>query len=228
VARHWKRWLLVGAIVGVAGVAGGPFVYINFIEKKAPDPLNVTPASRAAASGPAVPADRTWKVGRGSQAGYRVKEVLFGQHTEAVGRTGSVTGDIGIHGTKVTRASFTVDMATVASDRRERDGQFRGRIMDTSKYPKATFTLTKPINLGSQPKVGAEIRTKATGRLTLKAATRDVTFDVTASPTSTTSFEVSGSIPVKFARWNIASPNLGFVQTENNGQVEFLLKFTKS
>ena len=34
----------------------------------------------------------------GSQAGYRVSEVLFGQNTTAVGRTDRATGDPTIHG----------------------------------------------------------------------------------------------------------------------------------
>src|SRR6266511_1167899 len=43
-----------------------------------------------------------WKVSSGSQAGYRVNEVLFGQDHEAVGRTSQVTGQMAIPGTTVT------------------------------------------------------------------------------------------------------------------------------
>jgi polyisoprenoid-binding protein YceI len=226
--KHWKRWLLAGiALVVVLGV-GGPFVYIHFVEGKAPAPLTVSTASPVAA-GAVVPADGTWKAGQGSQAGYRVKEVLLGQNAVAVGRTSSVTGDITIAGSNVTKGSFSVDMTTVKSDKSQRDAQFQGRIMDTAQYPKSTFTLTAPIDLGSVPRVGARITAKATGDLTLKATTRKVTFDVTAERTGSTAFQVSGSIPVAFADWNIANPSFGsFVKTEDNGVVEFLLAFTKS
>jgi len=60
--------------------------------------------------------DGTWTITDGSQVGYRVTEVLFGQDTEGVGRTSSVTGSIEISGTQVTSGSFEVDMTTVESD----------------------------------------------------------------------------------------------------------------
>src|SRR5437764_11047532 len=95
--RGWQRWLIAGiAVVAVLAVAG-PYVYIHFIEGKAPKRLSLSStsgtATTAAPSGAAdVPLDGTWKVASGSQAGYRVKEILFGQNHEAVGRTTAVTG----------------------------------------------------------------------------------------------------------------------------------------
>lgn len=69
----------------------------------------------------------------GSQVGYRVREVLFGQGAEAVGRTQDVTGTITISGSSVTAGSFTADLTTVKSDKSRRDAQFQGRIMDTAR-----------------------------------------------------------------------------------------------
>ena len=99
--RRWQRWLIVGIAVVAALAVAGPFVYIHFIEGKAPKRLSLsstrgtatTVASGAAAD---IPLDGTWKVASGSQAGYRVKEILFGQNHEAVGRTSAVTGDAAI------------------------------------------------------------------------------------------------------------------------------------
>lgn len=227
VKRHWKRWTLLAAAVAVLLFVVAPFVYINVVEGDAPERLTVSSAPSAAASGLGVSADGTWRVGTGSQAGYRVKEVLFGQDTEAVGRTGEVTGGLTVAGTDVTEGSFTVGMASVASDQERRDAQFRGRIMDVASHPRATFTLTEPIRLGAVPAVGAKITGKATGTLTLKAVTRTVTFEVTASRTGDGTFEVSGQIPVTFADWKIANPSVGPIKVEDRGQVEFLLKFTR-
>ncbi|MFI0448810.1 YceI family protein [Actinomadura sp. 6N118] len=224
--RHWKRWTLIGAITAVVLVVGGPFVYINFIQSDAPERLSVS--SGATASGPATSVDGTWKAGSGSQAGYRVKEVLFGQKVEGVGRTSDVTGDLTLSGSKVATGSFTVDLSAVKSDEDRRDQQFKGRIMEVSKYPDATFKLTQPIDLGTVPAVGAKVTAKATGTLKLKDAEKAVTFDVTASRTGDGTVEVSGSIPVKFADYGIANPSIGPIQTEDNGQVEFLLKLTRS
>lgn len=221
--RHWKRWLIAGIGLLIAAVVIGPLVYKAF--NQAPDELSV--AKPSGAGGVSVPADGTWKVQPGSQAGYRVKEVLFGQDTEAVGRTGDVTGDLTIAGTQVTKGSFTVKMETVKSDRDQRDGQFRGRIMDVATYPTSAFTLSAPIELGTAPAVGAQVTAKATGKLTLKAQTRDVSFDVTASRTGPDAFEVSGRIPVKFTDYGIQNPSLPGISVRDDGLIEFLLKFTR-
>src|SRR5688572_12049774 len=154
--RHWKRWIVIGVLAIAALVVGGPFIYINFIEGEAPAPLTLTdttPATNATSTSD-VPLTGSWTIASGSRVGYRVKEVLFGQSNEAVGRTSDIDGSITINGTTVEAATFTVDMTSVESDQERRDRQFHGRIMNTSTYPKATFTLTEPIVLGSIPAEG--------------------------------------------------------------------------
>src|SRR5262249_52991312 len=150
----------------------------------------------------------TWQVASGSQAGYRVKEVLFGQSTTAVGRTSNVTGSITLDGATVPKGSFSVDMTTVQSDKSQRDGQFQDRIMETSTYPTSTFKLTQPIQLGSVPADGQQITAKATGDLTLHGTTKTVTFDVQAKKDGST-IQVVGQIPIVFADYNIPNPSLG-------------------
>src|SRR5438874_10466653 len=87
--RGWQRWLIVGVVVVAVLAVAGPYVYIHFIEGKAPKRLslssqNPTAATGDPSAGAGVPPDGTWKVATGSQAGYRVKEILFGQNHEAV------------------------------------------------------------------------------------------------------------------------------------------------
>ncbi len=239
--RHWVRWLtgIIAAVVIVAVVA--PFVYIHFIEGKAPAPLSLkthspepttggsagTAATSPSSGSSASEVAGTWKVASGSQVGYRVNEVLFGQTNTAVGRTSGVTGSITISATTVTNGSFTADMTTVSSDRSQRDHQFQSRIMDTSSYPTATFSLTQPIQLGSVPADGTTVTEQATGNLTMHGTTRPVTFPVMARLSSGT-IQVSGSIPITFANWGIPNPSLGPVTTDNHGTLEFLLNFSKS
>jgi polyisoprenoid-binding protein YceI len=218
---------------------GGPFIYIHFIEGKAPAPLSIsnqptasTGTGGASSSSPSgadgsSSVDGTWKVTSGSQAGYRVTEVLFGQNNTAVGRTSSVTGTITIDGANVTAGDFTVDMTTVKSDRSQRDNQFHGRIMDTSSYPTATFTLSRPVQLGTIPADGSTVTEQAAGNLTMRGTTRAVVFQVQARRSGST-IEVSGSIPVIFANWNIPNPSFGPVTTEDHGTLEFLLNFAHS
>ena len=136
-----------------------------------------------------------------------MKEVLFGQSTEGVGRTNAVTGSLNIAGSTVEKGDFTVDMTTVTSDSGNRDNQFQGRIMDTSKFPTSTFTLTQPIELGSVPAEGQTVTASATGDLTLRGTTKSVTFDV-QSQLKDGKIEVNGTIPIVVRRLRHPQPQL--------------------
>jgi polyisoprenoid-binding protein YceI len=179
------------------------------------------PSSTAAAGG------QVWSIASGSEAGYRVKETLFGQSATAVGRTSAITGSIRISGSQVTAGSFTVDMTQVSSDRSQRDGQFRGRIMDTSTNPTSTFTLTKPIDLGTLPPDGTQVTATATGDLTLHGVTHSETFQVTAQRSNGV-VDVTGDIPITFSDWNIDNPSGGPASVGDTGTLEFLLHLSAS
>jgi polyisoprenoid-binding protein YceI len=227
-------WWVAGAAAAVVVLAvGGTFIYIHVINGPAPAPLGLKSTSGPSSTAPAgesaaTSVGGTWKVTAGSVVGYRVKEVLLGQHTTAVGRTSTVAGHVTIGGATVTAASFTVQMATIKSNESERDVQFRGRIMDTSAYPTGTLALTKPIALGTLPAAGVVKTYTATADLTLHGHTRAVTFPLSAERTSS-EIELSGSIPILFSRWDIPNPSFtGFVTTQNHGVLEFLLKLARS
>ena len=225
--KHWKRWLLIGVPVAVVLlVVGGPFIYFNVIADDPPPPLTLTTSTPTETSG-SVPIEGTWTVASGSRVGYRVKEVLFGQSQDAVGRTDEVEGSLTIERTTVRTATFTVDMTSVESDQERRDRQFNGRIMDTSSYPTATFALTQPIELGSIPAEGVQGTARASGTLTLRGTTKTVTFTITGRRTSS-SIQVTGSIPITFADWGIPNPSFGPAETEDNGSLEFLLNLTRA
>jgi polyisoprenoid-binding protein YceI len=229
----------VAAAAAVVLFVGGPFVYIHFIQGKAPAPLalpSTSPvATGSANAGPTTgagdpastgAADGTWKVGGSSIVGYRIDETIFGQSNVAVGRTQSITGSLTIAGSKVTSAKFTVDMTTVRSDEVRRDEQFDGRIMEVAAYPTSTFELTHPIDLGTIPTDGATGSYRATGELTLHGVTKTVSFTVQVGRSGQT-FEVAGQIPVRFADYRIENPSFGPVSTEDHGILEFRLDFAK-
>ena len=225
-------------------MTAGTWTYIHVLSSDAParltlggsvaDNVPATTATTAAGGSTAAPVtaapasfDGTWTATSPSQAGYRVKEVLFGQSTEAVGRTGNVDGALTISGAKVTTADISIDLASVTSDKSQRDNQFRGRIMNVTRYPTATFKLTQPIDLGTLPADGLTVTVPATGELTLHGTTKTVTTNVTAKRTGGT-IEVNGTIPVVFADYGIPNPSFGPANTEDHGEIEFLVAFTKS
>ena len=226
--RGRRRLVLAGAVLALVLAVGGPFAYINFVQEDAPERLGVATATTggdtAAATG--APLDGTWTVASGSQAGYRVEEVLLGQNVEAVGRTSAVTGELTVSGTEVQSGSFSVDLTQVTSDEDRRDDAFQGRIMETATYPTATFELTEPITLAELPAEGETVTTTANGGLTLHGTTKAVTVELTVQRDGDT-VNVSGSIPVTFADYGIANPSFGPVTTEDSGEVEFLLAFTR-
>ena len=222
------RWLIPGVVLLVLAVVGGPYVYINYVAKEAPDRLTLSgPGSSPTRGAGRASLDGNWTVAGGSQAGYRVKEVLFGQRKEAVGRTDKITGTFTVSGTTVTAGAFTVDMTTVRSDEERRDRQFHGRIMDTARYPTATFTLSQPIQLPSIPGSGVASEVDVPGQLTLHGTTRPVVIRMTARHDGST-IEVNGSLPMTFADWGIPNPSFGPITAEDNGLLELLLRFTRS
>ena len=244
------KWIIALPIAIVLLATAGTWTYIHILSDKAPAPLtlegqvqNDTPSSSAAAgtvsggtatnssAAPVTEApdsfDGTWIAATGSQAGYRAKEVLFGQSTEAVGRTANVDGALTIAGTAVKTADISIDLASVTSDKSQRDNQFRGRIMSVTKYPTATFKLTQPIEMGSIPGDGATVSFPATGELAVHGVTKAVTITVTAKRTGGT-IQVSGSIPVVFGDYGIPDPSFGPASVEDHGTIEFLVSFVKS
>lgn len=166
----------------------------------------------------------TWALTPESIVRYRVDEVLFGVNTTAVGETNQVEGSIAMDDTGVNGGDFTVDVATMQSDSGRRDGQFRGRIMETEQFPTATFELTEPIELNGIPGRGEQAQASATGELTMHGVTNAVTFDVTAE-TRDNRVGVLGQIPVEFADYDIENPSFSGVTTEDNGVIEFVLVF---
>lgn len=198
----------------------------------APDASNTSPTSNPAASAaPTTTAPSaiagTWKPTGQSTVGYRVNEVLFGQHTTAVGRTSSVAGEVTAGGTRIETANPTVDMTSVKSDQDKRDKEFTGRVMDTATFPTSTFTLTAPIELGRVPGDQEPVSVPATGNLTLRGNTKPVTIPLVAQRNGD-QLEINGSLDIQFADWGIPNPSIGPISTEDHGVLELLIILAKA
>ncbi len=168
--------------------------------------------------------DGDWVPTGASEFGYRVEEVLAGVNTTAVGRSNEISGLMTIANTTIPVVDIEVQVASITSDESRRDGAFTGRIMSADEFPTATFSLTQPIELGAVPTDGEQITASATGNLTLRGVTNEVTFEVTARANGQL-IGVLGSIPVLFSDYGIDNPSFTGVTTEDNGLVEFVLVF---
>jgi polyisoprenoid-binding protein YceI len=240
VLRQRRTWLIAIPVFVLLVAVGGPWLWINVINDDPPERLSFEDATTTTAPDDDATADATsttaadvlqgiegsWTIADGSQAGYRVKEVLLGQDTEAVGRTAGVVGTMTVEGTTVTATEVTVDMTTVTSDEDRRDGQFHGRIMETASFPTATFTLTSPIDLGELPADLVEATYPVTGDLTLRGVTQPVTFDLVARRNGAT-IEANGSIPIAFDDFQIPDASAGPATVGRDGELELLLVFTR-
>ena len=217
--------LIVLALLAVAG----PWVYINLIKEDAPDALSLEPAVTTTAGEVQQPTNATdgeWAVVADSVVGYRVKEILFGQDTEGVGRTSAVTGSLTITNNEVTSAEFSVDMTSLISDSSRRDRQVNNRILDTATYPTATFALNDPIVLTPEALAGSDLTVNTTGTLTLRGVTKDIPITLVARLVDNV-IEVNGTIEIVFAEWQIPDPSVTAIVVEDRGLLEFLIRFSR-
>jgi len=164
-----------------------------------------------------------------SFVGYRVQEELASVGaTEAVGRTPDVTGSLTVDGTTITAAEFSADLTTLESDESRRDGQLRNQAIETSQFPRATFTLTEPIELAAVPAAGEAVDITATGDLTLHGVTNSVEVPMQAKLEGEV-VTVVGSLPIVFADYDIDKPTSFVVlSVDDNGTMEFQLHFTRA
>jgi polyisoprenoid-binding protein YceI len=165
----------------------------------------------------------------GSFVGYRVQEELASVGaTEAVGRTPDVTGTLTVDGTTITAAEFTADLTTLQSDERNRDRQLQRQGLETGTFPTATFVLTQPIELGSEPAEGATVDATAVGDMTIHGTTKAVEIPVEAKLANGV-VTVVGSLPVLFSDYGMQKPQAMIVlSVDDNGTMEFQLQFTKA
>lgn len=226
------RIVVAGLVVVGLGVTVGPWAYINLIRDDAPSALTIDDGGSPTIPSGSIEQDEItdpsgqWTVVSGGESvvGYRVKEILFGQSTEGVGRTDDLVGNLTIENSQVTNVGFTVQMGTLTSDAANRDRQFNSRIMDTSTYPTASFSLTQPIALPANAVSGEIVNVTAQGNLTLRGTTKPVQFPLQAKVEGGT-FTVVGNINIMFDEWGIPEPSLPGINVDPDGLLEFSLVF---
>ena len=168
----------------------------------------------------------TWRIAEGSIVGYRVREQIGLSKTEAVGRTEAIEGSFEISGRTLVTAVFTVDMATLVSDRSQRDDQVRGRILETAKFPSASFELGAPVSLLGASSEGEAKTQTIGGNLTLRDVTKYVQVLIRAT-SALGRLRLTGEIEVDFSEWGIPNPSLpaALIFTADRGLLEFDLLF---
>lgn len=219
----WISVVAAVVVVGVTTAVVGTNVYADRENAKASAAPSVAP-SRAPSTIDAADLSGAWTVGAGSEAGYRVHEVLNGSDVTVTGRTRSVTGAATVDGSTITKATITVQVGDIATDSAQRDSYFRDSAMDAAAFPTATFTLSQPV-ADAVPSDSGTKQVEAAGTLTLHGVTKPVTADLEVGLNGD-GVDISGAVPVTFADFGVQAPSLGFVKVDDSGAVEFLVHAT--
>jgi polyisoprenoid-binding protein YceI len=157
----------------------------------------------------------TWTVSNASKATVRVREQLVGVNLPsdavlvATGATGTfvLSGD----GSFSSASKISFDMATLASDNRDRDNFVKNDTLLVRQFPKAEFVPTRATGLASPMPASGDFTFKLTGQLTIKGKTREVTFDVLARRSGNELTATATAAPAwKFADFGMTAPSVPF------------------
>jgi len=152
----------------------------------------------------------------GNEARYKVREQLVGLEfpNDAVGKTSKVTGMlmIGADGKIVKDSSrFTVDLASITSDKPNRDNYVRTRTLMTAEHPTAVFVPTSAVGLPAVLPTTGELKFDLVGDLTVRGVTKPSTWKVTAKMMPGESVAGTASTNFKFGDFNMTVPTARIV-----------------
>jgi polyisoprenoid-binding protein YceI len=219
--------LVAGVLLAVAA-AGGWWVFIREDAKLATNAPSI-PSELVVPSASPIAAGDTLSfavIAEQSEAAYFVSEELarLSVPSTAKGSTKAVEGvfHLAAEGWELDpsrRSAFTVDVTTLKSDEDRRDNRVQDALQ-TSAYPRATFTVTSISGVDATIPQPEEHTFTMTGVLDLRGVKKDVTWDVKArrdqnviTALATTTF--------LFADFGIPIPNIaGFVSVEDDVTIQ--------
>jgi hypothetical protein len=210
------KWTIIGLATAFVILLAGLFLFSGFIIGPALAPLQLLPLSSAMTSAGTTSLEGTWRAGNESVAGFRIPESFLVQSGTIVGRTRAVIGSLAISQNEVSSGSFQVDLSKLAIDGKPNASFFQ--LLETSKYPDATLTLTQPIVFPALQTNGQAISLPTTASLAMNGIAHTVTFMVKARSNGSV-LEATGSAPVLASEWGIQSP----FGVHNNAVIEFLV-----
>src|SRR5579875_1665753 len=240
-----RRSILAAVVLSVlVALAGGAYLYFFSGLRTTPKPLSMatpTPASSGSANATVV-GDTSlmgrWKVGTGSQVGYRVREQFVGQTSphEAVARTSSVSGGLtvqpGADGLEATGIALTADLTGLHSvdqvagfNVSQRDFVV-SRTLSVSQYPTATFRADQ-IPLPSNLAGGSTVTLTIPGELTIHGVARNITVTSQVRVNGDRA-EATGSATIDMRDFGISPPQVPITTVQPQVTVEFQLELVRS
>ena len=149
-----------------------------------------------------------------STATFTVDEILRGSPNTVVGTTGKVGGEIALDtsnpaATKV--GTILVDARTLATDSGQRNTMLHRFILATSQFEYVSFTPSDITGLPATITPGTTYPVKIEGKLTIKDVTRDVSFDASVTPKSTSELTGTATTTISQKDFGITIPDIPFV-----------------
>jgi len=226
-----SRILLVGVVALVAAFA---VAYFTLFNSDSPPKLSLeTKGSTNSAAPPTGNLAGTWAVADGSVAGYRVREKLaqLPAPSDAVGRTGAITGQLTIMeeggAYSAGTANFTADVSQLKSDQDKRDNKIRSIGLETDKFPQASFAAPGPISIPADAVNGKIVTVPVEGNLTLHGQTKQVTIPLQVQRDGA-QIRLVGNYQFGWADFGMEAPSLPpFVSVTGNPTLEFDLRLSK-
>lgn len=248
--EHRKRALLIAGGSALALlVLAFLLVYFVIFPTSSPKPFKLTSTPLASSAGTTsttttstqasstssdTQAGARWSVASGSQVGYRVREKLafLPAESDAVGRTSQVTGTATLTEAKsnvtITTASFDAAVNTLKSDRSMRDEKIHEIGLESSRYPTATFVLSKPVVLPAGASAGRIVHASVTGVFDIHGTSKLETLPVEFSLSGPT-LQVAGSLTFPWSEFGMTAPSVGgFVTVTSKATMEFDLRLQRA
>jgi polyisoprenoid-binding protein YceI len=224
--------MIAGAAV-LAAIAGAAVIYFVLFPTSSPAPFRLASTKLAAPAGSASTLAGDWKIGPGSQAGYRVREKLafLPALSDAVGRTSAITGSATFAATdgtlSVTTASFVIDVETLKSNEQLRDEHIQTIGLQSATYPKASFVLSTPLKLPAAALSGKVVDVSVTGLVTIHGTARKLVIPLQMRLTAD-KVEAVGSLTFPWGEFNMIAPSVGgFVNVSDMATMEFDLNLVR-
>ncbi len=236
-----RALLIVGVGAGALIVLAFLLVYFVIFPTSSPKPfkLAATTSTRAtsaqsSATGSTGKAGGRWSVASGSQVGYRVREQLafLPAESDAVGRTSQVTGAATLAESKgsltISAASFNAAVNTLKSDRSMRDEKIHEIGLESSRYPTATFVLSKAVVLPANASSGALVHAAVTGVFDIHGTSKQETIPVEFRVSAST-LQAAGSLTFPWSEFGMTAPTIGgFVTVTDKATMEFELRLQRA
>jgi polyisoprenoid-binding protein YceI len=146
-----------------------------------------------------------------SEARFIIDEVLNDAPKTVIGTTSQVAGELAVDSSDPANSQvgiIQVNARTLTTDSEFRNRAIKNQILQTDQYEFITFTPKQIVGLPASGAVGQSYTFQIVGDLTIRDVTKQVTFDVTATPASESRLEGMAQTTIRYADYGISIPQV--------------------